>query len=468
MRISETIERSGYFWLPGNDTHKAPGTLRISDGGNVSLEIVGSFSGPTGSLKDLDADHDIERIIGHIEKAGLITLEKCFYTKRPYSFGGIVKSQISVNWAVLGVAFEAHEKIEFDTYHAWIEGLDHWVGLNGITTTYSDDWTNFTVEYHKPNAIRLLETDDVQVEVQFGFTMPSGTDLAATVINHNASLKVVTRDLHTHDYFTRIVGRLKEFLSFALDETVTITSATAYNRTITDHDGGGESRAARMEIFVGFINHPDMPPKLALTRRLFEHRDVAANVDDIITCWLALYDSIGPALNLYFATKAGAHKFLESRFLSLAQALETLHRRTSDETVMPPKTYAEVVDAVVGACPAEHADWLKQKLTYGNEISLSRRIKVLLRRFPKQFGSKSERARLAQMIADTRNYLTHFDEALSEKAARKRKLWVLCLKMEALLQLHLLATLHFSDEQISAICSKLVLSQKLKMTFSEG
>ena len=43
MRIKEEIKRSGYFWLPSASEKKLPGTLTISDGGKIELEVVGLF-----------------------------------------------------------------------------------------------------------------------------------------------------------------------------------------------------------------------------------------------------------------------------------------------------------------------------------------------------------------------------------------------------------------------------------------
>ena len=43
MRIKEDFKKSGYFWLPSAPDKKFPGTLSISDGGIIDLEIVELF-----------------------------------------------------------------------------------------------------------------------------------------------------------------------------------------------------------------------------------------------------------------------------------------------------------------------------------------------------------------------------------------------------------------------------------------
>ena len=40
MRIKEDFKKSGYFWLPFAPDKKLPGTLSISDGGIIDLEVV--------------------------------------------------------------------------------------------------------------------------------------------------------------------------------------------------------------------------------------------------------------------------------------------------------------------------------------------------------------------------------------------------------------------------------------------
>ena len=40
MRIKEEFKRSGAFWLPSSPENQIHGTLSISDGGDVKLELT--------------------------------------------------------------------------------------------------------------------------------------------------------------------------------------------------------------------------------------------------------------------------------------------------------------------------------------------------------------------------------------------------------------------------------------------
>ena len=65
---------------------------------------------------------------------------------------------------------------------------------------------------------------------------------------------------------------------------------------------------------------------------------------------------------------------------------------------------------------------------------------------------------------NTRNYLTHYTEALESKAVRGRNLWLTCQKMEAIFQLQLLQQLGFSEGAIQGVLAN---NYKLKQKLDE-
>lgn len=78
-------------------------------------------------------------------------------------------------------------------------------------------------------------------------------------------------------------------------------------------------------------------------------------------------------------------------------------------------------------------------------------------------GTSQERSKLIRSIVNTRNHLTHYDKSLESVAVGGRDLWLLCLKMEAIFQLHLLQVLGFKQEEVKSIFDNSIeLQQKLK------
>ena len=140
---------------------------------------------------------------------------------------------------------------------------------------------------------------------------------------------------------------------------------------------------------------------------------------------------------------------MDGKFLALAQGLETYHRRTSNEKLMDDSVFKKLTENLIKQCPEENREWLSGRLQHGNEVNLGRRIKSIIEPFKELLGTSKDRKRLIRTIVDTRNYLTHYDKSLkSVSATSGRDLWLLCLKMEAIFQLHLLQVLGFTQAEV--------------------
>ena len=93
---------------------------------------------------------------------------------------------------------------------------------------------------------------------------------------------------------------------------------------------------------------------------------------------------------------------------------------------------------------------MAQRLRYANELSLRARLKKLLQPFHQWFGTKKERELLVSRVVDTRNYLTHYDDAATkERADGTQELYEVYQKLQALFQLQILRHLGFGEESIN-------------------
>lgn len=216
MRIEEEYIKTGYFWLPEQQENKIPGILTIKDGRNIELEVVGLFD---ENIKALNREDDLSRIIGHIEKDGLVTLDNCFYTKKNISFGGISKSKVCVNRVLSGVAYDKDEEITFDSLSFSVDCMDEWVGVNGINV--QNDWDNrtATISYKPPANIAYSLNNGMQLEICFAYTLSGFPNTTEAKITQRAYFKLSSEDLKPLQDFTEIVYKLTNFLCFAVDAT---------------------------------------------------------------------------------------------------------------------------------------------------------------------------------------------------------------------------------------------------------
>lgn len=449
MRIDEELKLSGYFWLPSNRDKKVAGTLYIKNGGEIELEIIGHFS--DGYPKSNADDIDFERIIGDVEKLSLVTLENCFYVQKNYSFNnGISKSKINVNVAFSGVEYEQDEVITFDSFNFSIDGLEEWVGISGISIEYDDDYMAAKIRVSQPDFLSYKLNNGLSLEISFGHSMPIKSYPINLNVSQNTFFKVISKKSLNIDEVIFYLHKFVTFLNFAIDENVSLKSVYCFSNSFA-REVNGIDRPEPIGVYYSSIPFEKEVPKIEQRTMLFRFIDVKQRFDVIIGKWLDVYEVFTPSLNLYFSTKSGAQKYLEGKFLVLAQALETYHRRTSNETYISKEEFKNLLYEIKSKCPKEHKNWLAGRLDNGNEISLRNRLNRITESFKSIIGSDDEVKLIIGLIVDTRNYLTHYSPKLEKKAASVKNLWNLCQKMEAILQLHLLKELGFNDEEINSV-----------------
>lgn len=448
MRIEDEYVKTGYFWLPERHEKKIPGVLTIKNGGDIELEVVGLFD---DSIKSLNDDDDLNRIIGHVEKDGLVTLENCFYTQKNHAFEGISKSKLCVNKVLSGVAYDENESVTFNTLSFSVDCLDEWVGISGIST--DSDWESktATIRYSLPENISYDLNNGMKLEICFSCTTPGSSKTTEAKITQRVYFKLISEDLRPLGDFTEIAYKLTNFLCFAIDTTVALKNLSATSKEIQRDSGDGNQYPVSIKVFYPSIPFTEKVPDKSWHRMLFTYGTIKSNAQDVFNNWLRAYEIMAPALSLYFSTKNGAQKYLDGKFLALAQGLETYHRRTSDEKLMDSSEFDSLVSTISKSCPEEYAEWLSGRLKHGNEINLGKRLKRIIEPFKDKLGSSKERSKLLRKIVDTRNYLTHYSKNLKDNSAGGEELWNLCQKMEVIFQLHFLKVVGFSDEEIESV-----------------
>lgn len=466
MRIKQKIEKSGYFWIPSAPDKKIPGVLCISDGGNIDLEVVGLFDESIDGLnKTLNGKSSMERIVGHVETYGLVTLDNCFYRKSNIPLGGISKSLVCVNRAHLGVAYDENEPVLFNQFKFSLEGIDEWVGISGIKVSNDFEAKSATITYGPPQDISIDLNNGMKLQITFNWTLPGFPVSKEAKITQKTFLKLVSEKDVPVDDFISTAYKIATLMCFAIDETVCLEKVSATSNSLVRDIGGGKTIPVPVEIIYASLPFDEKEPKADWHRMLFRYGQIKNDAARIINNWISAYETIDPALNLYFSVRTGTHKYLDSKFLALAQGLETLHRRTSTEKMMDQAEYQKLVDEIFSHCPSDHQSWLSGRLMHGNEINLGRRLKGIVDPFKSYIGASKDRTKLIRSIVETRNYLTHYDESNVENVVKGPDLWPLCLKMEAIFQLHLLETLGFTKDEIDSVYKNSPdLQRKLRKT----
>ena len=462
MRLSEPIEKHGFFWLPDDAENQVPGILRISEPGEVTLEVsyfydlrqdVLNKRRRLGYPPNRSEDRNINRIVGRIDD-GFITLDKCVYVnwnkKLP---SGVSTSTIRANLAFIGADYNEGEDITFSQLKFSVEGLDEWLSISGFQIESNWEDRSHSVHFRLPKEIALNLPDGIELKFLFSSTHSPG--FTEERITQKAHISLISQELRPIEDFLDSVFKLHLFLCFAIDKTVSLDSVIGYSSEITQKIGDGQKREIPIKIYYQSEPHSEAKPKVHPHDMLFGYGNVADQLKEILIKWIKNYDISEPSFNLYFATMSGGQKYVDGKFLSLTQGIETLHRRNSHETQIPEDEFRNLIDTILNAIPDDgQRRWIDEKLKYANELSLRKRIKQMIEPFKDLFGNARKRNFFISKVVDTRNYLTHYDSSLENKAAYEEELWKLYTKLEALFQLHFLRLIGIDDNAIKSMVNE--------------
>ena len=457
MRIKEQIKKSGFFWLPSMDSNSsdAPphnavsGTLSISDGGDIELELTQPL---VTSIRDFKLD-DLNQILGHVETYGRVTVDRCqsITPKHSIVHGVWMESElIKANRVFTGIRYKEDVPPRFNTVTFSVEGIDEWVGISGIKVDRQYEKRALTISYNFPEDILFNLENGMQLQVTFFATFPGIPTTKRAEISQKIYFELISQEARELDEFISVASKITTFLCFVMNKIVCLDSISATSNDLRQDGGNGRTVPIIVGIYCPSWPYTKDEPEINKMDMLFGFEEKQNRAESLINKWLQNYERTAPAFDLYFLAKAGTLPTLNLQFLTLAQALEAFHRKTSREIHMNEDEFEEIRRALVKKCPKRERDWFAQKLNYANELTLRNRFEKMTEPFS-NFMCGESRPRLIDKIVKTRHYLTHYDSDLESEIAKGEVMQFLCYKMNALFRLHFLKLIGFNEPEIDAI-----------------
>ena len=149
--------------------------------------------------------------------------------------------------------------------------------------------------------------------------------------------------------------------------------------------------------------------------------------------------------------------YITNQFSDLVQAIEAYHRRTTRNCDLLPEEYDKIVSEILNGTPEQHKVWLKEKLEYGNEPNLRKRLKEIINVLGiKEFIENNGRGidSFIHRVVITRNYLTHYDKKLEDKALRPEQFYPYVQMLRTVLLTCLLKEMGFESGTMKKMIRK--------------
>ena len=460
MRIAEPIETIGLFWLPGNSDEQLPGNLTITESGEIRVRITGVFGDFTAAIKERmrGSIRKLDRVLGIVEKGGLVSLVNCRYQPSRVSLsGGLSNSEIIAETALFGISLKDREP-RITEFEFSVEGLDEWLAMSGIKVEVDDPRKGGSIHFRHLDPIthELADCTELRFDFRSDFTAPiSISPLTEARVAQKASISLISKEPTDIEYFSTMAYRLCQFMAFALDEPVSIESITVS----LEQDPREERirRALPIRMYRQFPTWSEQKPNVSPHNILFTYWDVKEQFEDSLNRWLQGYknETLGTALNHFFLSTSNLFQYLNTKFLQLALAIEVLHRKTcKEQTLVAKEEFDEILESVIDRLPDNCPEFVIRGIKTANHLSLQDRMQQMTDEFPWMFGDQQERQAFAKKVTSTRNYYAHLSSGAGRKAAKDQELVEVFDKLAGLFKLHLLQFVGFENDQIEAIVQR--------------
>jgi hypothetical protein len=188
---------------------------------------------------------------------------------------------------------------------------------------------------------------------------------------------------------------------------------------------------------------------------LFSFKDIEYKFDTCLKNWYTKYEMLEPICQLYFGSYYGRFVYVDLKFLSLVQALESYHRIISSNEELPKPEHQTRINNILNAVPINYRSWLKYKLKYSNEPTLQKRLQDLFNKFNCSINTLVPNQEVfIRKIVDTRNYMAHRDVNLKNKTVSNKELFVITERLRILVETCLLNEIGFNLDEIKSILCK--------------
>ncbi len=455
--MQEPLEFIGFWWLPDDPDKQLPGTLTFSQEEGAVLELVGVFG--TKETKRVVQPTVVQPtiILGVNQKGKAVTLYGCQNKSWIYPLVGLGGAKYRADFVYEGVHFEKEDDIKFNQLCGNYTDLDAWVDIFGFSIDrYQKEGQPLkaTIEYVKPDNQLIQINDDFEVGIGFSSFGPNWSIIQTEVkITQRAYfvIKSLNGDIPFHELFS-LLDKFSDLLLIAVQRItypVTIFGFTELNGE--QRGEGKEPHYPEVNIYfhpiASFVERKSKLPQ----EMLFTFKDLE---EEQLRQWFESFDTHKTEIKLYRTLFYSGRLFIETRFLNIAQALESLHSILFDKFYLPKDEFKAKRDLVVNSVPANLQDWVKGALSNANYKRFKEKIVELLENKSSLFARCIEdNDAFAKRVRDTRNEFVHHNEMRWTFRDREELMSAIYL-LTYLFEAYMLAIIGFPKEQINEIYNK--------------
>src|ERR1017187_6077819 len=449
LRLDSKFSSVAAFWRPESPDEVMTGTLTVNDDGIRFVTSPEYFRGakvprPDPSQWNSDSILRSDALHGFFEGENctllnLMEVEHPGLTSYKDELQSVASTAQRASIFVSGMRTGAMEDRCLDSARYTFSSLSQFVN-----TRLMEKWGNglITIEIQSESKSLLdcsvLETH-VRVELKAFQTLTTDEEREARLTKTVAIVEVTPPEAESLSWFMGIGSRWENLFSLLAGTSLVMETFFIYR----EDKSGAVIRKQH-----AFVEKYKMLDSLRHSNSQLAHA---------ISTWLSESEGLREIENLLLGVLRKGKLFVETEFLSLAQALEGFHRATGgDESKMDKVSFKALREKIGKFLEEQKVDDETTKkvnaaVAYCNQTSFRSRLKELCGRISQStLGEmKIDPDAFAASVMNTRNFFTHAGGSSDEKKEPLRggELFLLSQKMRALLRGVFLLHLGFPEPQ---------------------
>jgi len=440
--MRDEFQIKGHWWLTDKE-EKVSGILFYKKD-DIKLELIGTLSKLKGGFANEDEGEN-PIILGISDKGEEFTLMGSFKTNFTISSPGFRTETYYIDSFVAGRHFNAVKGMSFKSIEFYPSYFSKWISKSPFNNVLSKNGKLESISFADSILFKEYVEPIKAVIEEANISNLSGDFSDNVIFNYKGGFKITPDEWKSFDWLDDVMYKLNNLYTLFINYPI-------YYESIVFH---GEERTR----YNYFIRQKEIEIKQKFKNQdvIITYREIQDNLSNIFNSWFEKQENLKVILDLYlsdFYTKSN----LETRFLNSVQTLEIYHRRTYEGVLYDIESYSKysslLIDYAQNELPVDMAMKIKGMLQHGNEFSLSKRLRELVRNIEPEtkkyfFGNSGNRDKFVQQLVDTRNYLTHYDkEQKSNILDNTDKIFYSVIRLKAFITLILFKEIGIDEKVI--------------------
>ncbi|MEK3909615.1 ApeA N-terminal domain 1-containing protein [Oceanobacillus sp. FSL W7-1309] len=437
-------------WRIDNSDKEYYGDLYLNkDEGGIALYIRIPNNGPIMSFLELPLN--IPFIKGSTMNGAKITLLDCIRIKTESRIGSEEVFGYQANYMLDGVDFETKDDIRFSKMKISIPGIIEWGNISNYSRPKYDGKRDVLIELDITEPIEIYSNEVYSLSYFLDSSYP-GFNLVQEEITLKQTpyLIIESNSLQPLDWFMSKAKQMKRLIEIAMAEPFGFDKMIIESPEIYYEFDDNEKKPNRA-IKVIHANRENIRQKSNNRRRL--SHDFLFSLNELRNAnfpkWQSISPVMEPIIELYIDSLYNEKLSTSRHFQNMVQALETYHSRRICNTL---PDFKKRVEQLISIRPEGFKDEDRNFLLNGSYkyVTLrSRLADLLLADYTFYFyTAEIHHLDFPKVIADTRNYYTHYDKKLEDRALKGEDLINGFHILRNILEFYLLKEFGFEEEFI--------------------